>query len=200
MPLGASRQGGYEPPGPNALKVLSAELIKSFQDFMSDNGFAPDCPYVTRDGDITDISLRVNKRLAYYTFFHGIQASQRKVSALQAYWVVKLHPFIVEPEDSWGDGVREFCSLVNEHFAAYLMIAPVAGELALEARSSERAFSYEAIKASDYYEKLLYSLRYRNIPIDSFVLLSETMTMDAFRQSFASPTSAAAPSGVRDGQ
>ena len=130
-------------------------------------------------------ALRVDKRRSYYRYFHSIEISERKTSALIAYWVIKFHPFILDSSPEGAGQDLAFRSFINEHFAAYLLIAPCLDnrdKITEVFGDAERA--YGIIRSSDYYQKLVYSLRYRNIPIDSFVLLAETIVPEAFMQKF----------------
>ena len=140
-----------------------------------------------REGDIADIALRVDKRRSYYRYFHSIEIGERKTSALIAYWIIKFHPIIIEWDEATGKSGAEddFRCFINEHFAAYLLIAPcLEGADKIENLFGCHGDAYDRICSSDYYQKLVYSLRYRNISIDAFVLLAETIVPEVFLQKF----------------
>lgn len=159
-------------------------ILKNFSDFLDINGYPEDTEVTIRNRDLTDISLRVHKRAAYFNFFHDIHISERKRAALQAYWVNQFHPFTIE-DQRFSDS--EFSCLVNEHFSAYLLIENVYGccssDPAVDSGETPGSL-YDKVKNTSYYEKLIYSIRYRNIPIDSFVLIAETIVPETFDQSF----------------
>lgn len=96
-----------------------------------------------RNRDLTDIALRVRKRAEYFRYFHNICISERKRAALQAYWVLQLRPFTIDDERYSDD---EFSCLVNEHFAAYILIENIFGSL-----PSEQVANSKKNEASNYF-------------------------------------------------
>lgn len=182
---GIGEQDGYPLPSTEQWITDSAVIAKYLREFLILNGLSADSCVTVRQGDIADIALRVDKRRSYYRYFHSIEISERKTSALIAYWVIKFHPFILDSSPEGAGQDRAFRSFINEHFAAYLLVAPcldTRDKITEVFGDAERA--YGIIRSSDYYQKLVYSLRYRNIPIDSFVLLAETIVPEAFMQKF----------------
>lgn len=183
-PDGSAPEDHYSFPEENEWIESTKFILKNFSAFLEINGYPNDLDVIIRNRDLTDISLRVHKREAYFKYFHGICISERKRAALQAYWINQFHPFTIEDERVADD---EFSCLVNEHFAAYLLIENVFGTCpseVLEEVDETEPNLYTKLKKTSYYEKLVYSIRYRNIPIDSFVLIAETIVPETFDQSF----------------
>ena len=179
----ASNDGKYSMPSLSQWEEDVSDIAKKLSDFLCLNGLSTEDDISIRQGDFADIALRVDKRRSYFRYFHSIEISERKTSALMAYWVIKFHPISV---DASAEGIdRDFACLVNEHFAAYLIIAPcLESKEKLEELFGEATDAYASICSSDYYRKLVYSLRYRNISIDAFVLLAETLVPEVFLQRF----------------
>lgn len=162
-------------------EITEKTLMGSFQSFLTVIGYPEDVEVVIRPRDIADIAIRVLKREEYYRYFHDIEISEKKRSALLAYWVVKLRPFtIIDSRYLYNDD----SILINEKFAAFLLIASAclnADQLGFSAeRFNEMDFH------SDYVQKLVYSFRYRNLGIDAFVLLAEGLTPEVFTVKFSS--------------
>ena len=121
---GMGEQDGYPLPSTEQWITDSAVIAKYLREFLILNGLSADSCVTVRQGDIADIALRVDKRRSYYRYFHSIEISERKTSALIAYWVIKFHPFILDPSPEGAGQDLTFRSFINEHFAAYLLVAP----------------------------------------------------------------------------
>lgn len=183
----AEGQASYRCPTVCVWSNDAAEISKQFNDFITVTGLSGRGGLIIRDGDLADIALRVDKRRDYYRYFHSIRISERKTSALVAYWVIKFHPITFEasPSEPADISTRDFYSLINEHFAAYLLIAPcLESSEKIKSLFDDVPHPYDEIRSSDYYQKLIYSLRYRNISIDAFVLLAETIVPEVFLEKF----------------
>ena len=177
----------YSFPSTEEWETDAASIGKQLKDFLMLNGVSEEASIVVREGDIADIALRVDKRRSYYRYFHSIEISERKTSALIAYWIIKFHPIIIEWDGAEGkiEAEDDFRCFINEHFAAYLLIAPcLEGADKIEKLFGSHGDAYDRICSSDYYQKLVYSLRYRNISIDAFVLLAESIVPEVFLQKF----------------
>lgn len=177
----------YSLPSIEEWETDAASIGKQLIDFLTLNGVSDDVRVVVREGDFADIALRVDKRRSYYRYFHSIEISEIKTSSLIAYWIIKFHPIVIEWD---GDGGKsrsdnDFRCFINEHFAAYLLIAPcLESSDKIVKLFGDNVDAYSKICTSDYYQKLVYSLRYRNISIDAFVLLAETIVPEVFLQKF----------------
>ena len=172
----------YKAPSQEEWVEASRSLLKKFNDFLAAAGYPEDLEFVIRKGDVSDITLRVDKRNAYFSIFHGIRISELKMAALYAYWILKFHPVTITDSRYVSN---QDALLVNEHFAAYLIIAVVFSDYIAEQRDPENDENlYDLVTHAQFYEKLLYSFRYRNISIDSMILLAETITVDSFKQRF----------------
>ena len=163
------------------------ELISLFNGFIEAAGYpkSTSSALFTRVFLLAEAVERVDKRADYYWYFHGIQISEKKRAALYAYWMVKFQPFVFvfRGDDAHLLAEKEY-ALINERFAAYLitlaaMIKPV-GEKVGDANPDaiEDAFS------SDFFDKLFYTLHYRNVNIDMIVTMTEGLTPATFELDF----------------
>jgi len=128
---------------------------------------------------LADVVIRVDKRREYFSYFHDMGVSERKVAGIYAYWVVKLHPFWIEvPHVSELTPLdKQWIASVNESFAAFIMYS---GVLLENSRLSGGGVAVTEHSKRSYHRALLYSLRYRALTIDSMMILMETMTPNDF--------------------
>lgn len=162
-------------PSEEDVVYTATQLLESFSLYLKQAEYPDDVAIAISNRSITDIVVRVLKREEYYRYFHGIQISEAKRTGLTAYWIVKLRPFMIvddrfEHEDA--------TVLVNERFAAFLLVCSTCITLTPD-EIDEIRFD------SDFIDKLIYSFRYRNISIDAFVLLAESLTPASFAQAFS---------------
>lgn len=150
-------------------------LLEWYQVYLTDADYPDDLEFVIRQRDIADIIARIDKRAAYYLYFHDMEISERKRAALYAYWIAKLRPFTIVDE-RFRHTNEAAC--VNERFAAFILVSSMYIE-------DQKEHVDPKILSSDYYKKLLYSLRYRNIGIDAIILLAESLTVETFNQVFS---------------
>jgi hypothetical protein len=150
-----------------------AEFISRFQGFVAflnlESSYASSVKisrYV-----LIDIIIRVHKRVAYYAYFHGIELSERKTAGLYAYWILKLRPIYVTLE-SIAD--EKFASELNEKFAIYHICAMLF--------FSNQLKKYREIIELPYYNTMLYAFHFRNISIDSMMLLVESINEETFER------------------
>jgi hypothetical protein len=137
-----------------------------------------------------EIIERVDKREAYYWFFHesiskdgkptGMIVNERKLGALYAYWIAKIRPISVEFRDDIlvdAEG-KELADNLNENFAACVFYSHL-----IESYGSNDNKLLDSMINSPFHETLTYALRYRNISIDAMMVLAEAITIDTFKRS-----------------
>ena len=130
--------------------------------------FPKNFKYQVSGVDLIDIVFRVDKRKAYYLFFHDMKIDEFKTVALCAYWIIKLKPLTITDE-RFRDN-REYAD-INECFAIFLIMG------IMRVNDADRDF----ISKKPFFEQLRYSFRFRNFTIDSFVVLLESMNAEMFK-------------------
>jgi hypothetical protein len=142
-----------------------AKFEQTFKNFLSAMCYPADLEYRISGLDMIDMIVRIDKRKAYYRFFHGMDINELKVAGLYVYWILKLRPFSIT--DCRYAGKQECCD-VNEVFALYIIITVLLG--------LERIIQ----GGEPYFKELRYSFRFRHFSIDAMVVLVEALNTGAF--------------------
>jgi hypothetical protein len=121
---------------------------------------------------LIDMIIRVDKRKAYYQCFHNMEINECKEVALYAYWVLKLRPFTITDLKYKNDAVA---GTINESFAVFL--------IGFVLESTNRIKQTPNIK-EDYKRLMEYSFRFRNISIDSFIVLIESISTETLEREY----------------
>jgi hypothetical protein len=143
-----------------------------FKEFMKLKGFPPKTTIYISFFALIDIIVRVDKRKAYYQYFHGMEINECKEAALYAYWILKLRPFTVT--DVKYKNNPDACH-INELFALFF--------IGLFLESTGRIKQTGKIKDS-YGRFLEYSFRFRNFSIDSFIVLIESISTETLEKEY----------------
>ena len=153
----------------NALGVLEEQ----FKAFLTYCGYPDDIEYFVSRHNLIDIITRVDKRDAYFCYFHnGMEINERKKAALYAYWILKFKPFTIV-DSRYLDKKRE--NTVNEAFAIYTICSVLFYSKKLLVTSA---------KKDTFYKKLIYAFRFRDISIDAMLLLVESINTETFDKEF----------------
>jgi hypothetical protein len=154
------------------IAVIVKLFYERFKHFLSEKGYPADLTFHVSTFDLVDMISRVDKRKAYYQCFHGMTANECKVAALYAYWVLKLKPFTIT--DNRFNNQPTSCN-INEAFAIYIIGAALC--------LTNRVKLTKATKGT-YYNLLEYSFRFRNISIDSFIVLVESIATETCERDY----------------
>lgn len=144
-----------------------AWLEEIFKDFLVSSDYPEDIDYFVSRRDLADIFLRVDKRKAYYYCFHGMEIHEKKEVALFAYWILKFQPFTVI-DNRYIDKKKE--NGINDAFAIYMICSILC----------YTGISFESVVKKNFYNKLLYSFRFRDFSIDSLMMLVESLSAETF--------------------
>ena len=149
---------------------------KMIKDFFTQSGFQDDVQYIVSARALLDMVIRTDKRKVHYYFFHGMTINELKVAALYAYWVLKYRPITLTDERY----IYDSCAIcINESFAIYIIYSVLR-----KVRNIEPHY----FGNDSYYEKLMYSFRFRNISIDAMLLLVESIAQDTMDQQYSAFT------------
>jgi hypothetical protein len=141
---------------------------QTFKNFLSNMGYPADVKYHISGLEMIDMIVRLDKRKAYYQFFHGMEINELKVTGICVYWILKLRPFSIT--DVRYAGKMGYCD-VNEVFALYIIIRILyeLGRLNRIIQGNE-----------PYFKELRYSFRFRHFSIDAMVVLVEALNTGSF--------------------
>jgi hypothetical protein len=182
MPNHRNKNLRYERISYNEIGKLLQVFNKRFNEFLSLKGFPPKAEKHISNFTLIDIIVRVDKRKAYYQYFHNMEINECKEVALYAYWILKLRPFtITDPKYST---MTDACH-INELFVIYF--------IGLVLENTGRIKQTVAIKDS-YSRFLEYSFRFRSFSIDSFLVLVESISTETLEKEYPDLTEPAATS------
>jgi len=152
-------------------------LERQFKKFLKFGNYPSDLDVRVSGRDLIAAIIRVDKRWAYYYFFHdGMELSEMKEAALLAYWVLRFKPFKIANNKY----VEEFsASTINESFAIYIIFAA----LCYVSRVKREKID-SSLDKGPFYNKLLYAFRFRNISWASMMLLAESIGPETFQRGF----------------
>ena len=150
-------------------------LEEEFNDYLRYGlGYNKD-QYVVSGIDIIDAIVRVDKRIAYFQYFHNMNINDEKKAALFSYWIAKLHP--VKFIDNTLRKNKAHAN-VNEKLAINHLITALVNKGKIKLWDGENGVFLEKSK---FLEELIYSFRFRNISIDSLIILADSITTDSFK-------------------
>lgn len=174
----ASTEYTYQRPSDDELiKIIRYfdEEIKYFMDYVFGSGES--IQYHVCGLDIIDTVIRVDKRLKYFRIFHNMDINECKKAALYAYWLVKFRPIkITDPKHTNRLGYND---RVNELFAVHHLTAVLSGIGKIQPWDGTSGVRIDM--ETPYIKELSYSFRYRNLSIDSMIVLADAITTDTFK-------------------
>ena len=172
---------------PNAeIDILLHELDEKIRDFIritmpndDSANYDDNVQYTVCVLDFIDIILRVDKRKHYFKVFHDMDCNEVKIAALYAYWIAKLRPIMItDPRYKEVDGYN---NKINELFAIHLMISASNGMDRVKLDDGPCGLHLQL--NNPFIKRLWYSFRFRNITIDSIIVLADAITTDTFKLS-----------------
>ena len=158
--------GGYKELPPDELNRLINKLLSNWKSFLKEN--APNLvegkDYFIHKRNLVEVLRRVDKRKAYYEFFHKTnKICEHKEVAITAFWIITLKPFLVVNDKS------TIYNSPNELFAYYLIISLIRGlhmkyypDQDFKEPSDERVID------------ILYDLKYGGLSRESMIAFVET--------------------------
>jgi len=174
----------YKPIPPKEL----GEFLKKFGDFC--DGFLnsikyPDTWHVhVSSYALMEILDRVDKREAYYYYFHpkkgsGVEINERKLGGLFAYWILKFRPISVDFDNDLliSKEQHQYANNINEYFAAYTLYSWLSKWYRA---TQQKPLDLNKAGSSNFHNALVYAFRYRNISIDAMMVLVESIVTETF--------------------
>lgn len=166
----------YEGPSEEEIHEKTRAFKKITMDFIEGFHYPPDVHLSICDLELSHVIIRVERRLAYYRVFHGMEANECKEAALYAYWVLRLRPIkIIDEAHINKEGYND---RVNEFFAIHIILSTLVsiGRIKLEDIKGGGKITL----GHPFIKKLWYSLRYRNHSANSLIMLAESLTTESF--------------------
>lgn len=143
-------------------------LDELLRDFCEGSGIYSYESVVTNMKCLRDIIVRVHKRKHYFKIFHNeMVTSEYKDTALYCYWILKLRPLWVDPDN-------EKSERINEKFALHLYISLL--------KKYNEDFSEKDGINKKHIRELLYSFRFRDITKESMILMLEPYYYDYLKK------------------
>lgn len=178
----------YEPPSGKELGERFREFETFCWEFLQAIKYPDNWCVCVSSFTLLEILSRIDKREAYYYYFHtnsqndeGIEINERKLGGLFAYWILKFRPISVSFDEVGDLAVpkeqHDYASNINEYFAAYALYSWL--NLWYEATTGQ-PLDLGSATSSRFHDAVLYAFRYRNINIDSMMLLVESIVTETF--------------------
>jgi hypothetical protein len=155
--------------------VMLQALQEEFEDYLHYGlGYRKE-QYVVSGVDIIDAVIRVDRRKAYFLYFHGMKINDEKKAALFAYWIAKLRPVKFVDVALKKSKVH---ANVNEKLAANHLVTALVNKGKIKLWDGKDGVELEKSK---FLYDLCYSFRFRNFTIDSMIALADSLTTDSFK-------------------
>jgi hypothetical protein len=171
-----SIKGAYQQLSNEEIENILREFKTMIQDFFIGIEYPNDIEYTVIGLDLIDVILRVDKRIYYFQVFHGMTCNEGKKAALYAYWITKLRPIkITDNRYKNDDGYN---NQINELFAIHYMLSALCGMGRIKLWDGNNGI--ELSLNNPFIKRLRYSMRFRNVSIDSIIVLADAITTDTF--------------------
>lgn len=169
--MGNNQEFRYASLTPSKLQIFWGKHKEVIEGFLSENQYTADYLFVNED-IVLAVITKVDQRKEYFKFFHGLDMSEYKEAALTAFWYVKLKPINVRTGEFSDKTLKEYES-INEKLAIYYILKTLRKMLF---RAGKKADELNSI-SDKYLRELVYTLTYRDISKEAFILLIETMAV-----------------------
>jgi hypothetical protein len=153
----------------DAEAVLRAQEMKTSWDVFAKNEcgavLAEDEDYIVHRRNLYEVLMRVAKRIEWFKKFHNItDACEYKKAALEAYWVIRLKPFMMINENN------SLFNEPNERFALFRILTAFRG--VFEDRYKEGQVFPKP--STSFVSAVLYDFKYIDLTEQAFILFTET--------------------------
>jgi len=177
--MGRNESSIYEGMPATEVFDLLGWFEETFRSFAVTWGYPEDIGYSVSLYDLIEVIVRVDKREAYFHFFHNrMEINERKQIALFAFWILKFKPFRIT-DIRYQDKINN----VNEEFATYLIYT-----MLYRAEKLDVTFDWDTDRRSsnlkNFTRKLEYAFRYRDISMDAMLLLVESINTESFHKEY----------------
>jgi len=155
----------YQPMTGEEMFDETASLERMFKIFLKIAGYPEDLKYDVDVRAVVEILTRVDKRTAYYSYFHnGNKIHELKRIGILIHWLLKFKPFRITDDRILNSDIekREEAFKLNESFAVSLIYSGLMkfGKLKTTPK-----------KDSEIHKTLIYAFKYREMSQDSVMTL-----------------------------
>jgi len=164
----------YRPLDDDDLINLLRQFIKEIQNYLQRLGYSEN-QYSICGLDLIDIIIRVDKRLAYFDYFHKMKINNRKKAALYAYWIIKLRPVKIV-DDRLKNKIGH--AKVNEKLALNHLLGVLIARGNIKLGNGKDEVILDS--RNKFIKELYYSFRFRNFTIDSMIVLADSINTQSF--------------------
>lgn len=161
----------YQPLREEEASVLWNKHKRVIESFIEHNKYDAKNIYINEKA-VMAIMAKVDQRRKYFEFFHGLNMSEYKETALTCFWYIKLHPICAVGKDIFEHDIK-YIDSVNEKLAVYYIIVTLKAMLQNEGMPTERIDELP----KEYIKELIYSFTYRDISKEALILLIESMAI-----------------------
>lgn len=169
-----SSPGRYKTPPLKDIRIILKVLYEEFEEYLQYGLGYNKNQYIISGIDILDAIIRVDKRMDYFSYFHGMGIDNEKKAALFAYWIIKLRP--VKLVDTSIKNKKNHTN-INEKLAINHLLNAL-----VEKGKIKHWDGASGVKDLDinnkYIKDLTYSFRFRNFTIDSMIILAESINTE----------------------
>jgi len=155
----------YEQMSVNELFLEAASFERTLKTFLAISGYPVDLKYNIDARAVVEIITRVDKRTAYYSFFHnGNKIHEMKRVGILVYWLLKLKPITITDNRVVNGNLdaQQKAFEFNEEFAL---------SLAYSGLMNFGKMKTVPKKDSAIHKNLLYAFKYRELSQDSIMTL-----------------------------
>ena len=173
-----SRKACYKRLSDNEFIAILKDIKEEFDDYLQYGlGYRRE-QYFICGLDIVDAIIRVDKRLAYFSYFHkGMKINAGKAAALFAYWIIKLRPIKIV-DDKLTNSV-EHSAKINEKLAIHHLLSALVGLGKVKLWDGSEGVDLDS-ETNRFLKELCYSFRFRNFTIDSMIVLADAINTQSF--------------------
>lgn len=166
----------YQLPEYAQVFAVLKELNEEFRDYLCYGLGYNEKQYVICGADVLEIIIRVDRRLLYYDIFHNMKVNDEKKAALFAYWISKLRPVKIIDKNIKN---KKAHANINERLAVHHLLCVLAGKKKIKLFNGKNGVKLE--DNNGFLRELCYLFRYRNISIDSMLVLADSINTDSFK-------------------
>lgn len=113
---------------------------------------------------LKEVIIRVDMRKLYFKVYHDMVPNEYKLTALEGFWFLKLHPLWMPIQQDDTEEMMQLATCINERFVLHMICGAI-----MEFKPD--FFESDCDLVRDYCKELEYSFRYRDLSKESLFLM-----------------------------
>lgn len=113
---------------------------------------------------LQEVIIRVDMRKLYFKIYHNMVPNEYKLTALECFWFLKLHPLWMPIHEGDTEEMMQLATYINERFIVHIICGAI-----MEFKPD--FFKSGCDLALNYCKELEYSFRYRDLSKESMFLM-----------------------------